>query len=153
VGIPSISSDISVIQPDDIAETFGFGKEKIRSENGPVDVLVGIDHPKLHTGETRESGNLVARQSPLGWVVFGEMSESCDVSQVFNVKSSKPIDSRLTKMHAKALTCFNFFNFHPFSTKFRIDIEHVILTNRMFFVFRIATFWQENDVTNLMLKN
>ena len=92
VGIPSISSDISVIQPDDIAETFGFGKEKIRRENGPVDVLVGIDHPKLHTGETRESGNLVARQSPLGWVVFGEMSESCDVSQVFNVKSSKPID-------------------------------------------------------------
>jgi hypothetical protein len=54
--------------------------------------LVGIDHPKLHTGETRESGNLVARQSPLGWVVFGEMSESCDVSRVFNVKSSKPID-------------------------------------------------------------
>ena len=40
----------------------------------------------------------------------------------------------------KALTCFNFFNFHPVSTKFRIDIEHVILRNRMFFVFRIATF-------------
>jgi O-acetyl-ADP-ribose deacetylase (regulator of RNase III) len=70
VGIPSISSDISVIQPDDIAETFGFGKEKIRRWNGPVDVLLGIDHPKLHTGETRESGNLVARQSPLGWVIF-----------------------------------------------------------------------------------
>ena len=87
VGIPSISSDISVIQPDDIAETFSFGKEKIRVENGPVDVLIGIDHPKLHTGETRGSGNLVARQSPLGWVVFGETSESCDVSQVFHVKS------------------------------------------------------------------
>jgi hypothetical protein len=27
-----------------------------------------------------------------------------------------------------------------FSTKFPINIEHVILTNRMFFVFRIATF-------------
>jgi hypothetical protein len=48
--------------------------------------------------------------------------------------------ARLTKMHAKALTCFNLFNFHPVSTKFRIDTEHVILTNRMFFVFRIATF-------------
>jgi hypothetical protein len=45
----------------------------------------------------------------------------------------------LTKMHAKALTCFNFFNFQPVLTKFCIDIEHVILTNRMFFVFRIAT--------------
>jgi hypothetical protein len=41
--------------------------------------------------------------------------------------------TRLTKMHAKALTCFNFFNFHPVSTKFPINIEHVILTNRMFF--------------------
>jgi hypothetical protein len=28
----------------------------------------------------------------------------------------------------------------PVSTKFPINIEHVILTNRMFFVFRIATF-------------
>jgi hypothetical protein len=50
------------------------------------------------------------------------------------------VKARLTKMHAKALTCFNFFNFHPLSTKFPINIEHVILTNRMFFVFRIATF-------------
>jgi hypothetical protein len=49
-------------------------------------------------------------------------------------------NSRMTKMHAKALTCFNFFNFHSVSTKFRIDIEHVIVTNRIFFVFRIATF-------------
>jgi hypothetical protein len=48
--------------------------------------------------------------------------------------------TRLTKMHAEALTGFNFFNFYPVSTKFPINIEHVILTNRMFFVFRIATF-------------
>ena len=48
--------------------------------------------------------------------------------------------TRLTKMHAKAPTCFNFFNFHPVSTKILIDIEHIILTNRMVFVFRIATF-------------
>ena len=56
-------------------------------------------------------------------------------------------------MHAKALTCFNFFNFDRVSTKFPINIEHVILTNRMFFVFRIATFLAVNDVTNLPLKN
>jgi hypothetical protein len=34
-------------------------------------------------------------------------------------------NSRLTKMHAKEPTCFNFFNFHPVSTKFPINIEHV----------------------------
>ena len=66
---------------------------------------------------------------------------------------SRDCSSRLTKMHAKALTCFNFINFHPLYTKFRIDIEHVILTNRMFFVFQIATFLAGNDVTNLPLKN
>jgi hypothetical protein len=48
--------------------------------------------------------------------------------------------SRLPKMNAKALTCFNFFNFRPVSTKFTINIKNVILTNRMVFVFRIATF-------------
>jgi hypothetical protein len=34
-----------------------------------------------------------------------------------------------------------------------MNIEHIILTNRMFFVFGIATFWRENDVTNLVPKN
>jgi hypothetical protein len=50
-------------------------------------------------------------------VPTGEDKARVDVEQI----------SRLTKMHAKALTCFNFFNFHPVSTKFCIDIEHVIL--------------------------
>lgn len=93
VGIPSISNDISVIKLDNVAEAFGLGKEKIRRKNGPVDVLLGIDHPKLHTGETRESGNLVARRSLLGWVVFGATSEKFEnVSQIFHVKCSNPID-------------------------------------------------------------
>jgi hypothetical protein len=52
-------------------------------------------------------------------------------------------------MPAKAPTCFNFFNFHPVSTKYSMNIEHIILTKRMFFVFGIATFWRENDATNL----
>jgi hypothetical protein len=52
-------------------------------------------------------------------------------------------------MPAKAPTSFNFFNFHPVSTKFSMNIEYIILTKDMFFVFGIATFWRENDVTNL----
>ena len=62
VGIPSISNDVSAIKLDDVAEAFGLRKEEIRRESGPVDVLLGIDHPKLLTGETRESGTLVARR-------------------------------------------------------------------------------------------
>jgi hypothetical protein len=51
------------------------------------------------------------------------------------IPTNGALNSRLTKMHAKALSCFNFFNFHPVSTKFPINIEHIILTNRMVFVF------------------
>ena len=94
VGIPSISNDVSVIKLDNVAETFGLSREKLRRKNGPVDILLGIDHPKLHTGETKEAGSLVARQSPLGWVVFGATSDERleNVSQVFHVKCSNPID-------------------------------------------------------------
>ena len=61
--------------------------------------------------------------------------------------------SHLSKMHAKTPICFNFFNFHPVSSKFSMNIKHIIRTKRMFFVFGIATFWRENDVTNLAPKN
>jgi hypothetical protein len=43
----------------------------------------------------------------------------------------------LSKMHAKTPVCLKFFNFHPISTKFPMNIEHIILTNRMFFGFGI----------------
>ena len=33
-----------------------------------------------------------------------------------------------------------------------MNIEHIIFTKRMFFGFGIATFWRENDVTNLAPK-
>ena len=71
VGIPCISSDITEIKLSHVAGIFGLRVEEIRLRNGPIDLLVGIDHPKLHTGETREAINLIARQSPLGWVIFG----------------------------------------------------------------------------------
>jgi hypothetical protein len=34
----------------------------------------------------------------------------------------------LSKMHAKAPVCFNFFNFHLVCTKYPMNIEHIILT-------------------------
>jgi hypothetical protein len=55
------------------------------------------------------------------------------------IRNLRRLQLRLSKMHAKAPICFNVFNFHPVSTKFSINIEHIILTNRMFFVFGIAS--------------
>ena len=71
VGIPCISSDITEIKLSHIAGIFGLREEEIRLRIGPIDLLVGIEHPELHTGETREAINPIARQSPLGWVKFG----------------------------------------------------------------------------------
>ena len=93
VGIPCISSDITEIKLSHVAGMFGLEEDEIRRTNGPVDLLVGIDHPKLHTGETREAANLIARQSPPGWVIFGATSGKHEqMNRFFNVKVPTPID-------------------------------------------------------------
>ena len=71
VRIPCISEDISEIKLRDVAKWLGLSKAKLHRGSGPVDILAVIDHPVLHTGEIKEVQNLVARNSPLGWVIFG----------------------------------------------------------------------------------
>ena len=88
----------------------------------------------------------------LNTIAFNSLSNATAKHTTYK-KSLFPDKTRLSKMHAKTPICFNFFNFHPVSSKFSMNIEHIILTNRMFFVFGIATFWRENDVTNLAPKN
>ena len=93
VGIPYISSDISDIKVNEVAKFLGLGEEEFRRSNGPVDILIGIDHPQLHTGETRQAAKLVARHSPLGWIVFGATPRGhVHVHQVLNVELSTPIN-------------------------------------------------------------
>ena len=93
MGVPCISSDIIEIKLSHVAGIFGLREEEIRLRNGPIDLLVGIDHPKLHTGETREAANLIARQSPLGWVIFGATPGKHEqLNRVFRVKVHTPID-------------------------------------------------------------
>lgn len=56
-------------------------------------MLIGIDQAKLHTGETREAGNVVARHSPLGWVVFGAVpGKQSEASNVYHIKLETPVD-------------------------------------------------------------
>lgn len=40
-------------------------------ENGPIDLLVGVDHGFVHTGYTVEKCNLVAKRTPVGWIFYG----------------------------------------------------------------------------------
>ena len=92
IGIPNISDDIVGIETKEIARQFGL-KGKIHRGKGPVDILIGIDHPRMHTGETKQVGDLVARNSPLGWVVFGaKPGETMRASQIFHIKYTAPVD-------------------------------------------------------------
>ena len=93
IGIPTISEDITDVKVADIARQLGLGKGQLRRGNGHTDLLIGIDQAKLHTGETREAGNVVARHSPLGWVVFGAVpGEQSEASHVYHIKLETPVD-------------------------------------------------------------
>ena len=92
-GIPSISEDITDVKVADIAKQLGLRKGQLRQGNGHTDLLIGIDQAKLYTGETREAGNVVARHSPLGWVVLGAVpGKQSDASHVYHIKLKTPVD-------------------------------------------------------------
>ena len=77
----------------DIARQLGLGKDQLHRGYGKTDLLIGIDQAKLHTGETREAGNMVARHSPLGWVVFGAVpGKQSEASHVYHIKLETPVD-------------------------------------------------------------
>ena len=63
VGIACISDDVTEI------EILRLTRSQIHHGKGSIDLLIGIDHAFMHIGETRQTGYLVARNSPLGWVV------------------------------------------------------------------------------------
>ena len=93
IGIPCISDDVVDVKTREIAECLCLKKGDIYRGKGPVDLLIGINHARMHTGETRQAGNLVARKSPLGWVVFGGTSQDVhETSRILHVKYTTPVD-------------------------------------------------------------
>lgn len=93
IGIPNISDDVAPAPITQMTELLGLSSEKIRRGRGPIDILIGIDHANMHTGQTRQAGELVARQTPLGWVVFGGSSGNVQpASRILFVKYATPVD-------------------------------------------------------------
>ena len=91
--IPSISEDIAHIEVTYIAQKLGLSRKHLHLGHGKTDLLIGIDQAKLHTGETKEVGNILARHSPLGWVLFGAMSGlQSESSHVYHIKLEEPVD-------------------------------------------------------------
>ena len=94
IGIPSITEECTVLKTVDLPAKFGLPKHtRFYRGKGNIDLLIGIDHPKMHTGETRQFNHLLARQSPSGWVVFGGKSESdALVANILHVRYATPVD-------------------------------------------------------------
>ena len=92
IGIPSISDDVAQVEITDIAKKLGLNRHQLHLGHGQTDLLIGIDQAKLHTGETRKFDNLIARHSPLGWVVFGAIPGQSASTHVYHIKLEAPID-------------------------------------------------------------
>ena len=93
VGIPSINDGVNDIQVEGIASHLHLKRTDIHRDKGPIDLLIGIDHPKFHGGETREGGTFTARKSPLGWVIFGADSSNKTLhGSVMHVKLASPVN-------------------------------------------------------------
>ena len=93
IGIPHITEEMAEIHLMQISQHFSLPISEIHREKGSVDILIGIDNAKMHIGETREVGNLVARHSPLGWVIFGPTPGGhAKSSRILHVSLSSPVD-------------------------------------------------------------
>ena len=93
IGMPSISEEVTTVRMSEITDLLGLKNEKLRRGKGEVDLLIGIDHAHMHTGESKQVGQLVARHIPLGWVVFGgSRGDVQETSRILLVKFEMPVD-------------------------------------------------------------
>ena len=91
VGIPQISNEVD---GNLLASIFGLAESDIRRKAGPIDLLIGINYSRFHVGETKVKGSLVARKSPIGWVILGSNADDLmpEIKQVSLVRLAAPVD-------------------------------------------------------------
>ena len=95
IGIPCISEDVKGIHLNSTIEKLGLQKDQVKRGRGQVDLLIGIDHAYMHTGQTKQVEHLVARKSPLGWVIFGSSTAQLIdnvATTVLHVRFQEPVD-------------------------------------------------------------
>jgi len=93
IGIPKITDDVTAVDMKRISKLLGLEKERIRRGKGRIDMLIGIDHAQLQSGPSKQSAEIVARNTPLGWVVFAGSAMSTEgASQVCDVSLAPHVD-------------------------------------------------------------
>ena len=71
VGLEHIADEESNLCLEDISKNLMINQRELRRGSGSIDLLIGVDHPSLHMGTSRKIGDIVARKSEIGWVLFG----------------------------------------------------------------------------------
>ena len=73
---------------------FVLAASEVRRKAGPIDILIGINYSRFHEDETKLKASLVARRSPLGWVIFGSNAKDVmpEIKQVSLVSLVSPVD-------------------------------------------------------------
>ncbi|XP_041469930.1 uncharacterized protein LOC121419541 [Lytechinus variegatus] len=94
VGLDVINNGITRVSVEELGRMFNLRKDEIHRGSGPIDILIGMDHSKMHVGYTKIQGNLMARRSPLGWVIFGSTTEGYPEGAVLHVTVNSPLDLR-----------------------------------------------------------
>ena len=77
-GLPSIIDGITDIKVNEIASHLHLRRPDIHRDNSPIDLLVGIDHPKFHGGETREGGTFTRMGDLWRRFISQDTSRDCD---------------------------------------------------------------------------
>ena len=96
MGIPQISEEPAGVDMNQAPRILGIPTDKLHQKAGPIDLLIGINCLRFHVGETKVKDGLVARRSPLGWVIFGSKLDDAlpEAKQVLHVPLAEPIDRR-----------------------------------------------------------
>ena len=94
VDIPQISNEVEEVDITVLASMFGIAAREVGRKAGPIDLLIGINYPCFHVGETKVNASLVARRSPLGWVIFEFNAKDvmAEIKQVSLVSLVTPVD-------------------------------------------------------------
>lgn len=94
VDIPQKSNEVEEVDTTVLASMFGIAAREVGRNAGPIDLLIGINYPCLHVGETKVNASLVARRSPLCWVIFGFNAKDvmAEIKQVSLVSLVPPVD-------------------------------------------------------------
>lgn len=108
VGVPEISNvpRVSTVILRNMESVLG---QTLCRGYGAVDVLLGVDYPEMHGGETKQVDGYLLRKSPLGWVMFGSSGDPGQSTTVLHVNVTDRTDLTqfwsTEEMGVKLLNC------------------------------------------------